>query len=70
MPVNEWLRGPLKDWAIYLFDKKYLPDDGIINGNLARKTLNEHLENKRNWDFRLWPLLMWQQWTIKKGFNL
>ncbi len=67
LPVNEWLRGPLKDWAINLFDKKFLPSDGIINGDLARKTLDEHLKNIRNWDYRLWPILMWQQWSISKG---
>ena len=49
LPVNEWIRGPLKDWTLHLFDKTNLPDDGLINGNLARKTLDEHLKNKRNW---------------------
>jgi len=66
LPVNEWLRGPLKDWAINLFDKKNLPSDGIINGDLARKTLDEHFRNTRNWDYRLWPILMWQQWSVSK----
>ena len=50
-----------------LFDKKNLPDDGLIDGALARKTLDEHLKNKRNWDYRLWPILMWQQWNESKG---
>ena len=67
MPVNEWLRGPLKDWALNLFDKQSLPNDGLIQGDIARKTLDEHLKNKRNWDFRLWPILMWQQWKHSKG---
>ena len=67
LPVNEWIRGPLKDWAINLVDKKNLPKDGFINGELARKILNEHLSHKRNWDYRLWPILMWQQWNIERG---
>ena len=67
LPVNEWLRGPLKDWAINLFDKKNLPSDGLIDGNIARETLDEHLQGKRNWDYRLWPILMWQQWNLEKG---
>ncbi len=67
LPVNEWLRGPLKDWALNLFDKKILPDDGMLNGKLARQTLDEHLKNIRNWDYKLWPLLMWQQWNLNKG---
>ena len=67
LPVNEWLRGPLKDWALNLFDKKYLPNDGMIDGKLARHTLDEHIKNIRNWDYKLWPLLMWQQWNVNKG---
>ena len=67
LPVNEWLRGPLKDWAIDLFDKKNLPSDGLIDGSIARETLDEHLQGKRNWDYRLWPILMWQQWNLEKG---
>ena len=67
LPVNEWLRGPLKDWAINLFDKKNLPSNGLIDGNIARETLDEHLQGKRNWDYRLWPILMWQQWNLEKG---
>ena len=66
LPVNEWLRGPLKDWALNLFDKQNLPDDGIVNGKLARQTLDEHLKNIRNWDYKLWPLLMWQQWNVER----
>ena len=68
LPVNEWIRGPLKEWTLELMDKKNLPDDGLINGSLARKTLDEHLKNNRNWGYRLWPILMWQQWNKSKGF--
>ena len=60
--------GPLKDWAINLFDKKN-SERGLIDGNIARETLDEHLQGKRNWDHRLWPILMWQQWNLER-FNL
>ena len=39
LPVNEWLRGPLKDWALRFIRQKNLPDDDIINGKLAVKLL-------------------------------
>ena len=67
LPINKWLRGPLKDWAINLLEKKYLPDDGILNGSIARDVLDQHLKKKRNWGSRLWPILMWQQWHYSKG---
>ncbi len=67
-PINDWLRGPLKDWSVELLSKKYLPDDGLIDGNLVRNFLNDHLKGKGNWDFKLWPVLMWQQWHFRR-FN-
>ena len=65
LPVNEWIRGPLKEWALSLFDKQNLPKDGIINGEIARLTLDQHLKGERNLDYKLWPILMWQQWLEK-----
>ena len=65
-PISEWLRGPLKDWSVELLSKKNLPNDGLINGNLVRIFLNDHLKGKGNWDFKLWPVLMWQQWHFSR----
>ena len=62
MPVNEWLRESLRDWAEDLLSKRKLPSDGLINGDLVRQTWNEHLSGSRNWEYKLWPVLMWQQW--------
>ena len=64
MPVNEWLRGPLRQWAEDLISKKNLPSDGLLNGDLVRLIWKEHISGNRNWEYRLWPVLMWQQWQI------
>ena len=62
VPISRWLRGPLRDWAQDLCSQSNLPEDGLIRGSLVRRKLDEHLSGKRNWDYRLWPILMWQQW--------
>jgi len=62
VPIGDWIKGPLAGWAKDLCDKNNLPDDGLLNGRLVRKFLNEHISGKNNWDYRLWPVLMWQQW--------
>ena len=41
MPVNEWLREPLREWVEDLLSKRNLPKDGL-NGDLVRKIWNEH----------------------------
>ena len=69
MPVNEWLRGPLKEWAEDLLSKRKLPDDGLLDGNLVRLIWNEHLSGTRNWEYKLWPVLMWQQWYLTHNTN-
>ena len=66
VPISAWLRGPLKDWANNLCSPTNLPNDGLINGAIVRKALDEHLSGKRNWDYRLWPILMWQQWQFSR----
>lgn len=64
MPVNEWLRGALREWAEDLLSKRKLPDDGLLNGRNVRLIWNEHLSGVRNWEYKLWPVLMWQQWNL------
>ncbi len=64
MPVNDWLRGPLREWAEDLISNKNLPSDGLLNGDLVRKIWHEHLSGFRNWEYKIWPVLMWQQWQL------
>jgi asparagine synthase (glutamine-hydrolysing) len=62
VPLGEWLRGPLKDWAEALLDEKRLRDEGFFNVPLVRKKWEEHLSGKRNWQYQLWDVLMFQAW--------
>ena len=64
MPVNDWLRGPLREWTEDLISNKNLPNDGLLNGDLVRKVWIEHLSGSRNLEYKLWPVLMWQQWQM------
>lgn len=62
IPIGEWLRGPLKDWAENLLDEKRLKDDGFFNHVPIRKKWIEHLSGKNNWEHTLWNVLMFQSW--------
>ncbi len=64
-PLHEWLRGPLRDWAENLLDHKKLEQDGILDGNVIRKTLQNHLDGIEDNSFALWSVLMFQEW---KGY--
>jgi asparagine synthase (glutamine-hydrolysing) len=66
VPVDHWLRGPLRDWAEDLLNESQLRSQGYFNHKLIRQCLNEHCEGIYNWKDFLWPILMTQAW-LKKG---
>ena len=70
VPLAEWLRGPLRDWAETLLDEHLLKQDGFFNVLFVRNKWNEHISGKINWDCQLWNVLMFQAWlqNSKKNF--
>lgn len=62
IPLDSWLRGPLREWAETLLAEQRLVKDGYFNPEPIRKMWEEHLEGKRNWQHHLWSVLMFQSW--------
>ncbi|MEH8200902.1 asparagine synthase (glutamine-hydrolyzing) [Aeromonas veronii] len=62
VPLDSWLRGPLRAWAEDLLDETRLLNEGFFNSSLVRKMWQEHLSGKRNWQYQLWDILMFQLW--------
>ncbi len=62
IPLDNWLRGPLKDWAENLLEEKRLRDDGYLNAQQIRRKWREHVTGKRNWASALWNILVFQAW--------
>jgi len=62
IPLADWLRVPLREWAESLLDEGKLKDGGYLNHSLIRKRWREHLEKTYNWSFHLWDVLMFQAW--------
>ena len=62
IPIDTWLRGPLRDWAENLLNEKRLKEEGFFNPKLIRNKWEDHLSDKRNWQSDLWDILMFQAW--------
>ncbi|MDQ8173536.1 MAG: asparagine synthase (glutamine-hydrolyzing) [Gemmatimonadota bacterium] len=62
VPISEWLRGPLRDWADDLLSPEALRRDGIFRPEPVLQTWKEHCDGSRNWAPSLWHLLMFQAW--------
>ena len=65
VPLDIWLRGPLRDWAEDLLDPANLREDNMFEVELIRRRWAEHLSGKRNWQSSLWNILMAQTWRRK-----
>jgi len=62
IPLGEWLRGPLRNWAENLLDPVRLKQEGFLRYEPIHKKWTEHLSGKRNWEHQLWSVLMFQAW--------
>ena len=62
LPIADWLRGGLREWAEDLISESALKQDGIFAPALIRRRWREHLSGNRNWQYSLWNVLMFQEW--------
>lgn len=65
--LDRWLRGSLREWAEDLLSENSLQDSGLEAAPI-RALWDDHLSGRRNWQYHLWDVLMFQAW--RRGANV
>jgi asparagine synthase (glutamine-hydrolysing) len=66
IPIDAWLKGPLREWAEELLNESRLRDEGYFDSRAVRRKWTEHLAGTDNWEYALWDVLMFQAWLAKE----
>ena len=66
VPIAQWLRGPLKNWADDLLDEKLIFSQNYFSAKPIKIKWEEHLSGKQDWSKQLWTILMFQSWLQKR----
>ncbi|MFN3656965.1 MAG: asparagine synthase (glutamine-hydrolyzing) [Pseudolabrys sp.] len=69
IPLGEWLRGPLRDWAETLLSEQRLREAGLLDAARVRQAWSEHLNGQANWQYPLWDVLMLEAWRERWTSN-
>lgn len=67
VPIDTWLRGPLREWTEALLSPDKLAATGMLNSHAIGKLWQEHRTGARNWAVQLWSVLMLQAWLEANG---
>lgn len=62
VPIEDWLRKPLVEWADSLLSRERLTRDGVFAVEPVVRMWEEHRSGKRRWHYQLWDILMFQAW--------
>jgi asparagine synthase (glutamine-hydrolysing) len=62
VPLGDWLRGPLRPWAENLLAEPRLRQAGFFDAVRVRQTWDAHLTGRRNHEYMLWNVLMFEAW--------
>jgi asparagine synthase (glutamine-hydrolysing) len=65
VPIDSWLRGPLRQWTENLLNPARLDKEGFFNSVIVTQKWQEHASGKKNWQYWLWNILMFQAWQEK-----
>jgi asparagine synthase (glutamine-hydrolysing) len=62
LPISDWLRNDLRDWAFELIKRDKIESQGLLNADVVLQKWHEHQIGARDWSVQLWSVLIFQSW--------
>jgi asparagine synthase (glutamine-hydrolysing) len=63
IPLDDWLRGPLRSWAGDLLSPARLGRQGLFEPKRVARMFDEHTSRQKNHAYWLWNVLMAEAWA-------
>jgi asparagine synthase (glutamine-hydrolysing) len=70
VPIDAWLRGPLRDWAESLLDPVLLREQGYFEVEPVRRMWADYIDRNSPHHYHLWDILMFQSWLERERADL
>jgi asparagine synthase (glutamine-hydrolysing) len=67
VPIEQWLRGPLRDWAEDLLAPGRLREQGFFAVDRVQGVWSQHINREKPGHYLLWDILMFQAWLDNAG---
>jgi hypothetical protein len=62
IPVGQWIRGPLRDWADDLLDPNRMASEGWFDPAIVQRRWRDHVAGRSDSTPAIWAILMFQAW--------
>ena len=62
VPIGDWIKGPLRDWAEDLLGARQLETGGWLDADIVGRRWADHLSGRRDSTAAMWGILMFQAW--------
>ena len=63
IPLESWLRGPLKEWANDLLTEPRVREQGFLNADVVTHEWSQFCAGGGGRQHKVWALLMWMAWV-------
>ena len=67
VPLDTWLRGPLRDWAGDLLNRDRIRQEGYFDASVVEQAWQSHLSGARDVGHQLWSVIVFQSWLSQQA---